>query len=131
MQTLQYRPYMWYTDMYYCTVPQYLLCTVVPPFRSSARAYLVVLRVRTSTTQSRSFANSWNRLAQSLRTDLFSISFDQFRQRLLPSVKTFPYSLHPKPHDRIVPQVENLRRKTFLTRILYNSYFHVNQSAVM
>jgi len=133
MQTLQYRPYKWYTDMYYCTPVSSLHCRSF--LRSSARGYLVVPRVRTSTAQSRSFAivgpNSWNRLPQSLRTDLFSISFDQFRQRLLPSVKTFPYSLHPKPHDRIVPQVENLRRKTFLTRILYNSYFHVNQSAVM
>ena len=38
-----------------------------------------------------------------------------------PSCNDIPYSLHPRPHDRIVPQVENLMRKTFLTRILYNS----------
>ena len=53
---------------------------VVPPFGPR----------RTSMTQSRSFAivgpNSWNQLLQSLRTDLFSISFDQFRKRLKTSL---------------------------------------------
>ena len=39
---------------------------------------------------------------------------------LLPPVKTLPYSLRPRPHDRIVPQADNLMRKTFLTRMLYN-----------
>ena len=39
---------------------------------------------------------------------------------LLPPVKTLPYSLRPRPHDRIVPRADNLMRKTFLTRMLYN-----------
>ena len=39
---------------------------------------------------------------------------------LLPPVKTLPYSLRPRPHDRIVPKADNLMRKTFLTRMLYN-----------
>src|SRR5688572_7832744 len=81
------------------SAPHYLraFCTPVSSLpsrsslRSSARGYnLVVPRVRTSTAQSRSFAivgpNSWNQLPQSLRTDLFSISFDQFRKRLKTSL---------------------------------------------
>src|ERR1043165_9795408 len=88
MQTLQFRPYMWYTDMYYCTPVSSLHSH--SSLRSSARGYLVVLWVSISTAQSRSFAivgpNSWNRLPQSLRTDLFSISFDQFRQHLKTSL---------------------------------------------
>src|ERR1043165_9002189 len=39
---------------------------------------------------------------------------------LLPPVKTLPYSLRPRPHDRIVRRADNLMRKTFLTRMLYN-----------
>ena len=39
---------------------------------------------------------------------------------LLPPVKTLHYSLRPRPHDRIVPRADNLMRKTFLTRMLYN-----------
>jgi hypothetical protein len=82
------------------SAPHYLraYCTPVSSLhsrsslRSSARGYLVVPRVRTSTAQSRSFAivgpNSWNRLPQSFRTDLFSISFDQFRKRLKTSLFT-------------------------------------------
>src|SRR5688572_29614518 len=78
--------------------PHYLraFCTPVSSLhsrsslRSSARGYLVVPRVRTSTAQSGSFAivgpNSWNQLPQSLRTDLFSISFDEFRKRLKTSL---------------------------------------------
>ena len=70
------------------SAPHYLraFCTPVSSLhsrsslRSSARGYLVVPRVRTCTAQSRSVAivgpNSWNHLPQSLRTDLFSISFD-------------------------------------------------------
>src|SRR5688572_25260996 len=80
------------------SAPHYLraFCTPVSSLhsrsslRSSTRGYLVVPRVRTSTAQSRSFAivgpNSWNQLPQSLRTDLFSISFDQFRKRLKTSL---------------------------------------------
>src|ERR1043165_1847590 len=39
---------------------------------------------------------------------------------LLPPVKTLPYFLRPRLHDRIVPRADNLMRKTFLTRMLYN-----------
>ena len=39
---------------------------------------------------------------------------------LLPSVKTLPYSLHPRKHEQIVQQADNLMRKIFLTRMLYN-----------
>ena len=80
------------------TAPHYLMayCTPVSslPSRSSLRSpahgHLVVPRVCTSTAQSRSFAivgpSSWNWLPQSLRSDLLSLSFDQFRKRLKTSL---------------------------------------------
>jgi len=82
------------------SAPSYLrtLCTSVSTLpnrsslRSSARGHLVVPWVRTSAAQSRSFAivgpASWNLLPQSLRTELLSLTFDQFRKRL----KTFLFN---------------------------------------
>ena len=80
------------------SAPHYLraYCTPVSSLpsrsslRSSTRGHLVVPRVCTSTAQSRSFAvvgpSSWNWLPQSLRSDLLSLSFDQFRKRLKTSL---------------------------------------------
>src|SRR6218665_3358982 len=63
-------------------------------------------------------------MQRQLRT-MFTIALadpGQVLNRLLPSIKTLQYSLHPRPHDRIVPRADNLMRKTFLKRMLYIAF---------
>jgi len=47
---------------------------------------------------------------------------------ILPPARTLPYSMHPRMHDRIVPQAVNVFSKNALQRSIQ---VHVNKRVVM
>ena len=66
---------------------------------------------------------SFEQLCRKADSNLFSTIISNpahVLHQLLPPVKTVPYLLRPRTHNRIIPKANSLSpRKTFVTRMLY------------